>query len=87
MIISSLFNTPLFMVCADDCEYVLQKRNELLKDINKEMQSTAIVEGTTTIKSKKQLSQIVDTTLLKCYLQVSPTGAKGYLINLKVLLI
>ncbi|XP_064600177.1 vam6/Vps39-like protein [Liolophura sinensis] len=52
-------------------DYLTQKRNELLKDINKEMQSTAIVEGTTTIKSKKQLSQIVDTTLLKCYLHTN----------------
>ena len=35
-----------------------------------EVVTTAIVEGNTTIKSKKQLSQIIDTTLLKCYLQV-----------------
>ena len=50
-------------------EYLTQKRNELMK--KEEIQTTAIVEGCTTIRSKKQLSQIIDTTLLKCYLQVS----------------
>ena len=49
-------------------EYLTQKRNELMK--KDEVVTTAIVEGNTTIKSKKQLSQIIDTTLLKCYLQV-----------------
>lgn len=29
------------------------------------------MEGTPTIKSKKKLLQIIDTTLLKCYLHVS----------------
>ena len=51
-----------------------QKRNELVSDITKESNQTlstmAIKEGNTTIKSKKQLSQIIDTTLLKCYIQV-----------------
>ena len=47
-----------------------QQRNELSKDMSKEMVSSAIVEGNATIKSKKQLSQIIDTTLLKCYIQV-----------------
>lgn len=47
-----------------------QKRKEVSKDINKEIETTAIKEGDVTIKSKKQLSQIIDTTLLKCYLQV-----------------
>ncbi len=47
-----------------------QRRNDLLKDMNREMVSSAIVEGNVTIKSKRQLSQIIDTTLLKCYLQV-----------------
>ncbi len=41
-----------------------------MMDMNKEMVSSAIVEGNVTIKSKRQLSQIIDTTLLKCYLQV-----------------
>ena len=49
----------------------LQKRNDVQNDMNKEMVSSAIVEGNTTIKSKRQLSQIIDTTLLKCYLQVN----------------
>ena len=48
----------------------MQKRNDVQNDMNKEMVSSAIVEGNTTIKSKRQLSQIIDTTLLKCYLQV-----------------
>ena len=39
-------------------------------DMSREMISSAIVEGNVTIKSKRQLSQIIDTTLLKCYLQV-----------------
>ena len=49
---------------------LLQKRKEVLKDINKEIETTAIKDGNLTIRSKKQLSQIIDTTLLKCYLQV-----------------
>ncbi|KAK3093225.1 hypothetical protein FSP39_012933 [Pinctada imbricata] len=52
-------------------DYLTQKRKEVLKDINKEVDTTAIKEGNTTIKSKKQLSQIIDTTLLKCYLQTN----------------
>jgi len=43
----------------------------LLKDVNKELAPTAIVEGTTVIRSRRQLSQIIDTTLLKCYLKVT----------------
>jgi hypothetical protein len=52
-------------------EYLTQKRNELSKDIDKEMSTTAIVEGNKTINSRKQLSQIIDTTLLKCYLETN----------------
>lgn len=56
-------------------DYLTQKRNELLSDIskesNKELSTIAIQEGNTTIKSKKQLSQIIDTTLLKCYIQTN----------------
>lgn len=53
--------------------FVFQKRNELVSDISKEsnLSTMAIKEGNTTIKSKKQLSQIIDTTLLKCYLMVN----------------
>ncbi|KAK7506799.1 hypothetical protein BaRGS_00001650, partial [Batillaria attramentaria] len=50
-------------------EYLTQKRNEVMK--KDEVITTAIVEGNTTIRSKKQLSQIIDTTLLKCYLQTN----------------
>ena len=49
----------------------LQKRNELIKDKGKEMVTSPIKEGNNTIKSKRALSQIIDTTLLKCYLQVA----------------
>ncbi|XP_011445059.3 vam6/Vps39-like protein [Magallana gigas] len=52
-------------------DYLTQKRKEVSKDINKEIETTAIKEGDVTIKSKKQLSQIIDTTLLKCYLQTN----------------
>jgi len=52
-------------------EYLTQKRNELTKDMDKEMSTSAIVEGNKTIKSRKQLSQIIDTTMLKCYLQTN----------------
>jgi hypothetical protein len=48
----------------------IQKRHELLKNANKDLTPTAIVEGNTIINSRRQLSQIIDTTLLKCYLQV-----------------
>ena len=52
--------------------FTKQKRNELLKDKDKDidLEATAIVEGNKTIKKSKQLRQIIDTTLLKCYLQV-----------------
>lgn len=50
-------------------EYLTQKRIDISKE--EEVVSTAIVEGNTTIRSKKQLSQIIDTTLLKCYLQTN----------------
>ncbi|KAH9489099.1 Vam6/Vps39-like protein [Bulinus truncatus] len=53
-------------------EYLTQKRNELNKrESDKETPTTAIVEGNKTITSKKQLSQIIDTTLLKCYLKTN----------------
>ncbi|XP_074662539.1 vam6/Vps39-like protein isoform X2 [Tubulanus polymorphus] len=53
-------------------DYLTQKRNQLIKDKdNKELRYTAIVEGNTTIRSKKQLHTIIDTTLLKCYLQTN----------------
>ncbi|CAH1791977.1 unnamed protein product [Owenia fusiformis] len=52
-------------------EYLTTKRNEVMKEMNKEMVSSAIVEGSATIKSKRQLTQILDTSLLKCYLQTN----------------
>ncbi|KAJ8308553.1 hypothetical protein KUTeg_013427 [Tegillarca granosa] len=52
-------------------EYLTQKRNQVIKDIRKEVTTMAIKEGNTTIKSKRQLSQIIDTTLLKCYLHTN----------------
>ncbi|XP_006825770.1 vam6/Vps39-like protein [Saccoglossus kowalevskii] len=53
-------------------EYLTHKRNEIVKHMSQELSNPmAIVQGSTTIRSKKQLSQIVDTTLLKCYLQTN----------------
>ena len=60
--------------------YLTQKRNELVKKDH--VETSAIVEGCATIQSKKQLSQIIDTTLLKCYLQVSH---HGIIFSVKVL--
>lgn len=54
----------------DELLMSLQKRNEVLKDTNKDVATTTIVEGNTIRKSKRQLSQIIDTTLLKCYILV-----------------
>jgi len=49
--------------------------------------TTSIKEGNQTVKSKEQLSQIIDTTLLKCYLQVSINrGQFDFLSGLKRLL-
>ncbi|CAD5113361.1 DgyrCDS2533 [Dimorphilus gyrociliatus] len=48
--------------------YLLEKRQKL-KDMGKKVHTCSIVEGNALIVSKKQLAQIIDTTLLKCYLQ------------------
>lgn len=53
---------------------VLQKRSQLVKKLNDsdhQSSTSPLMEGTPTIKSKKKLLQIIDTTLLKCYLHVS----------------
>ncbi|XP_071963059.1 vam6/Vps39-like protein [Antedon mediterranea] len=53
-------------------EYLTQKRQDLMKAGPKEQtQSTTIVDGTTKVIPRKQMSQIVDTTLLKCYLMTN----------------
>ncbi|GFS19211.1 vam6/Vps39-like protein [Elysia marginata] len=52
-------------------EYLTQKRTEVMKDMGRDFQPTAIVEGDKTTKPGKQLRQIIDTTLLKCYLQTN----------------
>lgn len=52
-------------------EYLTQKRNDINKNMNKETIVSAIVEGNSNHPSKRQLSQIIDTTLLKCYLQTN----------------
>lgn len=59
----------LFFLCS-----VLQKRSHLVKQLNDSDPSTTspLMEGTPTIKSRKKLLQIIDTTLLKCYLHVRP---------------
>lgn len=51
-----------------------QKRSQLVKKLNDsdhQSSTSPLMEGTPTIKSKKKLLQIIDTTLLKCYLHVS----------------
>ncbi|KAL3874849.1 hypothetical protein ACJMK2_037811 [Sinanodonta woodiana] len=50
-------------------DYLTEKRRILSKD--KEVLTTAIKEGNKTVKSKDQLGQIIDTTLLKCYLETN----------------
>uniref|UniRef100_A0A8C7NQ21 CNH domain-containing protein n=1 Tax=Oncorhynchus mykiss TaxID=8022 RepID=A0A8C7NQ21_ONCMY len=53
-------------------DYLTQKRSHLVKQLNDSEPSTPspLMEGTPTIKSRKKLLQIIDTTLLKCYLHV-----------------
>ncbi|KAM6359612.1 vam6/Vps39-like protein isoform 1-T1 [Alca torda] len=53
---------------------VLQKRSQLVKKLNDsdhQSSTSPLMEGTPTIKSKKKLLQIIDTTLLKCYLHTN----------------
>uniref|UniRef100_A0A8C4R8C4 VPS39 subunit of HOPS complex n=1 Tax=Eptatretus burgeri TaxID=7764 RepID=A0A8C4R8C4_EPTBU len=54
-------------------DYLTQKRNHLVKHLHdSEGGITApIVMGVQTIRSRKKLLQIIDTTLLKCYLQTN----------------
>ncbi|XP_055028430.1 vam6/Vps39-like protein [Misgurnus anguillicaudatus] len=54
-------------------DYLTQKRSHLVKQLNDSDPSTTspLMEGTPTIKSRKKLLQIIDTTLLKCYLQTN----------------
>lgn len=53
-------------------EYLLQVRHKLKGDYEGNLSSmTSIKEGSKTVRSKRQLLQIVDTTLLKCYLQTN----------------
>ncbi|KAM8921627.1 vam6/Vps39-like protein [Pelodytes ibericus] len=55
-------------------DYLTQKRSHLVKKLNdSDYHSTTspLMEGTPTIKSKKKLLQIIDTTLLKCYLHTN----------------
>lgn len=49
-----------------------QKRSRLVKHLNDSDPSTTspLMEGTPTIKSHRKLLQIIDTTLLQCYLHV-----------------
>ncbi|XP_043929951.1 vam6/Vps39-like protein isoform X1 [Protopterus annectens] len=57
-------------------DYLTQKRSHLVKHLHDTETATMfitspLVEGTPTIKSKKKLLQIIDTTLLKCYLHTN----------------
>ncbi|KAF0310166.1 Vam6/Vps39-like protein [Amphibalanus amphitrite] len=54
-------------------DYLIQVRHQLMKDDSSSgtVCNRAIVEGSGTVRSRPQLLQIVDTTLLKCYLQTN----------------
>ncbi|GAB6031743.1 Vam6/Vps39-like protein [Chamberlinius hualienensis] len=54
-------------------DYLTQTRHSLLGILgqNNVDHAASIVEGNTVIQSNKQLLQIIDTTLLKCYLQTN----------------
>ncbi|XP_078466273.1 vam6/Vps39-like protein [Lampetra fluviatilis] len=54
-------------------DYLTQKRNHLVKHLNDADGGVVapIMNGVQTIKSRKKLLQIIDTTLLKCYLQTN----------------
>ncbi|XP_029454494.1 vam6/Vps39-like protein [Rhinatrema bivittatum] len=55
-------------------DYLTQKRSHLVKQLNDsdhQSSTSPLVEGTPTIKSKKKLLQIIDTTLLKCFLHTN----------------
>ncbi|XP_056333170.1 vam6/Vps39-like protein [Danio aesculapii] len=62
-------------------DYLTQKRSHLVKQLNDSDPSTTspLMEGTPTIKSRKKLLQIIDTTLLKCYLHVYLSLLRMYL--------
>ncbi|XP_042910118.1 vam6/Vps39-like protein isoform X1 [Parasteatoda tepidariorum] len=64
--------------------YLVEIRSRLLSDSNSSVPSmTAIMEpGKTKFRSKKQLLQIIDTTLLKCYLQTND-GLVASLLRMK----
>ncbi|MGH0149835.1 UNVERIFIED_CONTAM: hypothetical protein FKN15_035463 [Acipenser sinensis] len=54
-------------------DYLTQKRSHLVKKLNDADPSptSPLMEGIPTIKSRKKLLQIIDTTLLKCYLHTN----------------
>nr|CAB3267641.1 vam6/Vps39-like protein [Phallusia mammillata] len=53
-------------------EFLTEKRNETIKHPETQIKdSYAIVEGNTTMHSKRQILQVIDTTLLKCYLKTN----------------
>lgn len=54
-----------------------------MKHLNDSEPSTTspLMEGTPTIKSHRKLLQIIDTTLLQCYLHVSPRQPEGHYIH------
>ncbi|XP_072024948.1 vam6/Vps39-like protein [Amphiura filiformis] len=53
-------------------EYLTQKRQDLMKMSSQDLnQASTIMEGCATVTSRKQMSLIIDTTLLKCYLQTN----------------
>lgn len=67
--------------CQHCCCVCPQKRSRLVKHLNDSDPSTTspLMEGTPTIKSHRKLLQIIDTTLLQCYLHVRtlPSSAEA----------
>ena len=58
-------------IITQHCIFIWQKRNETLKCTETLIQETyPIIEGNEVMRSKKTVLQIIDTTLLKCYLKV-----------------
>lgn len=54
-------------------DYLTQKRSHLVKQLNDPdpFTTSPLMEGTPTIKSRKKILQIIDTSLLKCYLHTN----------------
>ncbi|CAG0884938.1 unnamed protein product, partial [Darwinula stevensoni] len=63
-------------------DYLTQMRTNLLAQERKKIPSRPILEGNNTIGNKERLLQIIDTTMVKCYLQMDDSLV-GVFLNLK----